>query len=164
MNQPTAVRYPRGSGTGVPVQAVMKALPVGQAELRRQGRDIAFLAFGSMVAPCLEAAEALDATVVNMRWVKPLDEAMVLRMAEAHTLLVTVEENAIMGGAGSAVLEALCEAGRLVRVLQLGLPDRYVDHGDPAILLAECGLNADGIAQRVRHYLAGHPKLLPPFA
>ena len=145
MDQPTAVRYPRGTGPGVVVEKAFTAVPVGKAEVRRRGKRVAILAFGTMLAPSLAAAEALDATVVNMRWVKPLDVATVLDMAASHDYLVTVEENAVMGGAGSAVLEALNAAGVAKRVLQLGLPDRYVDHGDHAVQLAECGLDAAGI-------------------
>ena len=111
------------------------------------------LAFGSMVRPALDAAEELDATVANMRFVKPLDEALVLELAGSHDLLVTVEENVIMGGAGSAVLEALERAGRCVPVLQLGLPDHFIDQGDPGIQLASVGLNAEGIVKSVRERL-----------
>jgi 1-deoxy-D-xylulose-5-phosphate synthase len=150
MNQPTAVRYPRGTGPGVTVEKGFTALPVGKGEVRRRGQGVAILAFGSMLTPALQAAEALDATVVNMRWVKPLDEALVLEMAATHSLLVTVEENAIMGGAGSAVTEALHAHGVLRRVLQLGLPDRYLDHGDPALLLRDAGLDAAGIEASIR--------------
>jgi 1-deoxy-D-xylulose-5-phosphate synthase len=118
--------------------------------VRRKGRGVAILAFGSMLQPALEAAEALDATVANMRFVKPLDRELVLSLASAHDLLVTVEENVIAGGAGSAVLEALQAAGSRVPVLQLGLPDRFVDQGDPGIQLAHVGLNKDGILKSIR--------------
>jgi 1-deoxy-D-xylulose-5-phosphate synthase len=128
----------------------MSALPVGRGEVRRRGADIAFLAFGSMVAPCLKAAEALDATVANMRFVKPLDIELVRELAAGHGMLVTVEENVIMGGAGSAVLEALSAIGWTGKVVQLGLPDSFVEHGDPAGLLKECGLDSDGIVRQVR--------------
>ncbi|MBV8658595.1 MAG: 1-deoxy-D-xylulose-5-phosphate synthase [Burkholderiales bacterium] len=154
MDQPTAVRYPRGTGPGVAIEKAFTALPIGKAEVRRRGKRVAILAFGTMVAPSLVAGEALDATVVNMRWVRPLDEAMVREMAASHDLLVTVEENAIMGGAGSAVTEALNAAGIAKVVLQLGLPDRYVDHGDPALQLAECGLDAKGIQASIEKALA----------
>jgi 1-deoxy-D-xylulose-5-phosphate synthase len=150
LGTPAAVRYPRGNGPGVPVQAAMSALPVGRGEVRRRGADIAFLAFGSMVAPCLKAAEALDATVANMRFVKPLDIELVRELAAGHGMLVTVEENVIMGGAGSAVLEALSAIGWTGKVVQLGLPDSFVEHGDPAGLLKECGLDSDGIVRQVR--------------
>jgi 1-deoxy-D-xylulose-5-phosphate synthase len=162
LGSPAAVRYPRGSGPGVPIEAAMRRLDVGKGELRRRcgnqvatGRRVAFLAFGTMLWACMQAAETLDATVVNMRFVKPLDAALVREIAGSHDLLVCVEENVVMGGAGSAVLECL-HANRLtVPVLQLGLPDQFVEHGDPALLVAECGLNAQGILQRVQEVLAG---------
>jgi 1-deoxy-D-xylulose-5-phosphate synthase len=153
MDTPAAVRYPRGSGPGVPVEKEMRSLPIGKGELRRQGRRVAFLAFGAMLAPSLEAAQVLDATVANMRFVKPLDEALVLELAACHELLVTVEENAIAGGAGSAVLECLARNGLTTPVLQLGLPDRFIDHGNPAQLLKGLGLDGDGIAAAVRRRL-----------
>jgi len=149
MDGPAAVRYPRGTGPGVPLQAEMTALPVGKGEIRRRGKKVAILAFGSMVKPALEAAEALDATVANMRFVKPLDTGLVKELAASHDLLVTVEEHQVMGGAGSAVCEALAGMGLQKRVLLLGLPDRFVDHGDPAKLLASVGLDADGIRKAV---------------
>jgi 1-deoxy-D-xylulose-5-phosphate synthase len=150
MNTPTAVRYPRGSGPGIKALSVMQALPAGRGEMRRSGKKIAILSFGSMLAPSLAAAEQLDATVVNMRFVKPLDSELVLRMAREHSLLVTVEENTIQGGAGSAVAECLAQHGVLVPLLLLGLPDRFIEHGDPAKLLADCGLDASGIAASIR--------------
>ena len=131
----------------------MQALPLGKGDIRRRSvtpRGVAILAFGSMLHPALAAAEESDATVANMRFVKPLDVELVLELADAHDLLVTVEENVIQGGAGSAVLEVLHQHGRTVPVLQLGLPDRFVDHGDPGIQLAACGLNAEGIAAAIR--------------
>ncbi|MFC4157856.1 1-deoxy-D-xylulose-5-phosphate synthase [Chitinimonas lacunae] len=151
---PTAVRYPRGSGPGVKVEREFTALPIGCAEVRREGHGIAILAFGTMVAPSLEAAEAFDATVVNMRWVKPLDLALLRRIAETHERLVTVEENVVMGGAGSAVTEALNAMGVLRPVLQLGLPDHYVDHAEPVRQLADCGLDAAGITASIRRAFA----------
>ncbi len=155
MNTPVAVRYPRGTGPGVAVQKEMTALPVGRGEVRRQGKgDIAMLAFGSMVAPALAAAEEFDATVANMRFVKPLDEELVRGLAATHRLLVTIEENVIMGGAGSAVLEALQKHGCTVQVLQLGLPDRFIEQGDPGVQLASIGLDAAGIAVSIRARLA----------
>ncbi len=150
LDQPAAVRYPRGSGPGVPVQARMQAVPLGRGELRRQGRRVAFLAFGSMLKPCLEAAEALDASVASMRFVKPLDGALVLQLAASHDLLVTVEENVVQGGAGGAVAEHLAAQGQAAQLLHLGLPDHFVEHGDPALLLKQCGLDADGILAAVR--------------
>ena len=153
MNSPTAVRYPRGSGPGVKAVNEMHALPLGRGEVRRSGRKVAILAFGSMLAPALAAAEKLDATVVNMRFVKPLDSDLVLKMAGEHGLLVTVEENTVQGGAGSAVGECLAQHGVAVQLLQLGLPDRFVEQGDPAKLLADCGLDAAGIAASIRKKL-----------
>jgi 1-deoxy-D-xylulose-5-phosphate synthase len=150
---PSAVRYPRGSGPGVEVQPEMKALAVGRGEVRREGRKVAILAFGAMLKPALEAAAELNATVANMRFVKPLDRELVLRLAASHELLVTVEENVVAGGAGSAVQEALAAESFTVPVLSLGLPDRFVEHGDPAQLLADCGLDAAGIAKSVRERL-----------
>ena len=144
-NHPVAVRYPRGSGVGAVVTSALTALPFGRGEIRRQGRHLAILAFGTLLHPALEAAHALDATVVNMRWVKPLDLALLLEVAAGHSMLVTVEEGAIMGGAGSAVLEALQAAGVTVPVLQLGLRDLFIEHGDPAKLLALQGLDAAGM-------------------
>jgi 1-deoxy-D-xylulose-5-phosphate synthase len=159
MDGPAAVRYPRGNGPGVEIQQHMQALSIGKGEIRREtGRSdtkkVALLAFGAMLQPSLKAAEALDATVANMRFVKPLDEALLVDLASRHDLLVTVEENVVMGGAGSAVLETL-ERNRLaVQVLQLGLPDRFIDQGDPGIQLADCGLTAEGILASVRTRLA----------
>ena len=144
-NHTVAVRYPRGSGPGVAVQKDMAALPWGKGEIKRNGRRVAILAFGSMVAPALAAGEALDATVVNMRFVKPVDAALVEQMANTHDLLVTVEENVVAGGAGAACAEALAAAGLAVPMLHLGLPDRFIDHGDPAKLLSLQGLDAAGI-------------------
>ncbi|MCL6554822.1 MAG: 1-deoxy-D-xylulose-5-phosphate synthase [Burkholderiales bacterium] len=152
LDTPTAVRYPRGVGPGVPVEPTLRALPIGKGEIRRRGRQVALLAFGSMLAPALAAGEELDATVANMRFVKPLDDALVKLLAESHGLLVTLEENAIAGGAGSAVLESLQKQGLVVPVLQLGLPDRFIEHGDPAELLAECGLNVAGVVASVRRH------------
>ncbi|HXS54058.1 MAG TPA: 1-deoxy-D-xylulose-5-phosphate synthase [Usitatibacter sp.] len=153
LGAPGAVRYPRGTGPGVEVQPEMKALAVGRAEVRREGKRIAILAFGSMVKPALEAGAEVNATVANMRFVKPLDGDLAFRLAETHELVVTVEENAVAGGAGSAVAEALAAGGFAVPVLMLGLPDRFVEHGDHAQLLADCGLDAAGIAKSIRERL-----------
>ncbi len=154
LGSPAAVRYPRGAGPGVAIEPVMHALTIGRAELRREAKArthrIALLAFGSMLQPALAVAEELDATVVNMRFVKPLDVDMVLRMAREHDALVTFEENVVAGGAGSAVAEALAAAGVAAAILHLGLPDHFIDHGDPAFLLAHVGLDAGGIANAVR--------------
>jgi 1-deoxy-D-xylulose-5-phosphate synthase len=150
-NHPVAVRYPRGSGAGVATLPDLEPLPFGKGEVRRQGAGrIAILAFGTLLYPALEAGEKLDATVANMRWAKPLDTELVLKLAATHEYLVTLEEGAIMGGAGSAVLEALNAAGVSKPVLQLGLPDQFIEHGDPAKLLSMQGLDAAGIEASVR--------------
>ncbi|WP_068634770.1 1-deoxy-D-xylulose-5-phosphate synthase [Thauera butanivorans] len=142
---PTAVRYPRGSGRGVKPEAKMSALPIGKAEVRRQGRRIALLAWGSMVDVAERVGGTLDATVVNMRFVKPLDEALVAELAASHDLLVTIEENAVIGGAGAEVSRFVDTLATRPRVLRLGLPDRFIDHGDQAKLLASAGLDEAGI-------------------
>src|SRR6185369_60593 len=156
-DRPSAVRYPRGAGVGVAVQPTLDKLPWGLGELRREsslargvGRRIAILAFGPLLYPALQAAEKLDATVANMRFVKPLDEALVLKLAREHDALVTIEEGAIMGGAGSAVGECLARHGLGMPLLQLGLPDEFLDHGDPAKLLSMVGLDAAGIEQSIQ--------------
>jgi 1-deoxy-D-xylulose-5-phosphate synthase len=161
MKTPAAVRYPRGTGPGTEVKKEMQMLPVGRGEIRRTGKKIvllskkiAILAFGSMVKRSLDAAEELDATVANMRFVKPIDEALIAELAASHDLLVTVEENVVMGGAGSAVLEVLQQQGSRVPVLQIGLPDRFIDQGDPGIQLADAGLTAEGILKTIRARLA----------
>ncbi|EIJ46177.1 1-deoxy-D-xylulose 5-phosphate synthase [Herbaspirillum sp. GW103] len=146
---PAAVRYPRGAGVGAAVEKTLETLPLGRGEIRRQGRDVAILAFGSLLAPALSAGDKLNATVANMRFIKPLDVELVKQLAASHDALVTVEEGCIMGGAGAAVSEALAAAGINKPVLHLGLPDRFIDHGDAAQLLAQCGLDADGIAQSI---------------
>ena len=140
-----AVRYPRGAGAGVPVQRDLQALPFGKGEVRRQGQRIAILAFGTLLYPALQAGEALNATVVNMRWAKPLDTELLAHIAATHDALVTVEEGAVMGGAGSAVLEALQDLQLPKPVLVLGIADVFTEHGDPVKLLAELGLDAAGI-------------------
>ena len=148
-NHPVAVRYPRGAGVGTALQSGLDALPFGKGEIRReahgQNKRIAIFAFGTLLYPALQAAEALNATVVNMRWAKPLDVELLLKVAALHESLVTVEDAAVMGGAGSAVMEALHAAGVLKPVLQLGLPDTFIEHGDPAKLMALQGLDAPGI-------------------
>ena len=148
--RPVAVRYPRGMGPGVPVQKDFTELPLGRAEVRRQGRRLAILAFGSMVTPAMAAGEALDATVVNMRFVKPVDADLIRELAATHEAFLTVEEHVVMGGAGSACLEALAEAGLTRPVQMLGLPDRYIDHGDHALLLRLEGLDGPGIERQIR--------------
>jgi 1-deoxy-D-xylulose-5-phosphate synthase len=151
---PSAIRYPRGCGPEVKVGAGETALEVGKGEIRRHGQGIAILAFGSMLSPALVAGDVLDATVVNMRFVKPLDVALVLEIAAGHELVVTVEENVVSGGAGSAVAEALAEHGRTTNLLHLGLPDRFVDHGDQQQLLASVGLDAESLIRTVAERMA----------
>jgi 1-deoxy-D-xylulose-5-phosphate synthase len=162
-NHPVAVRYPRGAGVGKRPEPGLETLPWGKGELRRQagagtgaqaanplGRRVAILAFGTVLHPALAAAEALDATVANMRFAKPLDEALVLDLARSHDAIVTVEEGCLPGGAGSAVGECLAAAGVSVPLLHLGLPDEFIEHGDPAKLIAMVGLDAAGIEAAVR--------------
>ena len=162
-DHPVAVRYPRGAGPGVAVQKTMSALPWGRAEVRRRAAKsearVAILAFGSMVAPAVLVGEEIDATVVNMRFVKPLDSDLICELARTHALLVTVEENVIAGGAGSACAEVLAAAGLTVPMLHLGLPDRFIDHGDPARLLAAEGLDAAGIGAAIAARLLHEPSL-----
>ena len=148
-NHPVAVRYPRGAGVGAVPGRDLDTLPFGKGEVRRQGEKIAILAFGTLLAPALEAAEKLNATVVNMRWVKPLDLELLSQIAQTHERLVTVEDGCIMGGAGSAVSEALQAAGLVRPLLQLGFADEFIEHGDPVKLLALQGLDASGIAQSI---------------
>jgi 1-deoxy-D-xylulose-5-phosphate synthase len=147
---PAAVRYPRGTGPGVEVRKDLAAVPVGKAQFKLQGKRIAVLAFGSMVAPAIAAGQALNATVVNMRFVKPIDSALLEELALTHDAFVTVEEHVVMGGAGSACAEALAQAGIGKPILHLGLPDRFIDHGDHALLLKQEGLDADGIEASIR--------------
>ena len=154
MDSPSAVRYPRGTGIGVTPIKEMKALKIGLGEICRKGEKIAILAFGSMLKPSLEAAEELNATVANMRFVKPLDDDLILSLAENHDLLVTIEENTIMGGAGSAVLESLESKGISTSVLQLGLPDTFIDQGDPVQMLVDCGRDKIGIIKAIRNKLS----------
>ncbi|NMM13290.1 MAG: 1-deoxy-D-xylulose-5-phosphate synthase [Rhodoferax sp.] len=148
-DHPVAVRYPRGAGAGVPVQAGLEALPFGKGEIKRAGKGVAILAFGTLLYPALEVADKLNATVVNMRWAKPLDTELLLKVAAEHEGLVTLEEGAIMGGAGSAVSEALHAAGVVKPLLQLGLQDEFIEHGDPIKLLALQGLDTAGIQAAV---------------
>ena len=151
INGPSAVRYPRGAAPGI-FSKELKTIPVGKAEVRRQGKGVAILAFGAMLKPALEAGEALDATVVNMRFVKPLDLSLLKEISEGHELIVTVEEHQIMGGAGSAVCEALSHSSK--KVVVLGLPDRFIDHGDPAKLLASVGLDGEGIRASIQKVMS----------
>jgi len=147
---PASVRYPRGAGRGAEISPGLDTVPVGKGIVRRQGQGIAILAFGTLTQAALAAAEALDATVADMRFVKPIDRELILQLAAGHDAIVTVEEAAIMGGAGSAVTEVLHQEGVAVPVLQLGLPDRFIDHGDQAALLAGVGLDAAGIERSIR--------------
>ena len=150
MDSPTAVRYPRGAGAGVPIQSEMTALPIGRGEIRRRGQRVAILAFGTALQACLAAGDELDATVVNMRFVKPIDAELAATMAREHALLVTVEENVVMGGAGSAVGETLARLGIAVPMLQLGLPDHFVDHGEQSQLTAQVALDRPGIVAAIK--------------
>jgi 1-deoxy-D-xylulose-5-phosphate synthase len=163
LDNPSAIRYPRGTGPGVALQAEMTALPLGKGVIVREakakgyeGQRVAVLAFGAMVKPAVEAGEDMNMTVANMRFVKPIDQELIFKLATTHDYLVTVEENVVMGGAGSAVAECLSAQNLTVPLLHLGLPDQFVEHGDPAVLLADCGLNRDGIAKSVRDWLANH--------
>ena len=160
-NGPAAIRYPRGAGVGAAIEQALTSIEIGKGEIRRKGQKIAILAFGSMVAPSLAAAEQLDATVANMRFVKPLDVELVKQLAAEHDLLVTVEEGCIMGGAGAAVAEALAAEGIVKPIQMLGLPDKFIDHGDPAKLLVSVGLDGAGIAASIRQRLGGEePRLV----
>ncbi|MCY4746674.1 1-deoxy-D-xylulose-5-phosphate synthase [Pelomonas sp. UHG3] len=159
-NGPVTVRYPRGAGAGVVPVKQMTAQAWGKGEVRRQGQRIAMLAFGTLLYPALEAAERLDATVANMRFVKPLDAELVAELARTHDALVTVEDGCLMGGAGSAVTEALNAAGISIPVLQLGLPDEFVEHGDPAKLMSLCGLDAAGIEASIVKRFGGKPQVV----
>jgi 1-deoxy-D-xylulose-5-phosphate synthase len=150
---PSAVRYPRGGGPGVSTTADLNTIAIGKGEIRRQGKQVAILAFGSMLTPALEAAEKLDATVANMRFVKPLDMDLVKTLAEQHELIVSIEENAIMGGAGAAVMEALQSMNIDKPTLCLGLPDTFIEHGIHETMLAECGLDLDGIVAAIEKKL-----------
>ena len=161
-DHPSAVRYPRGAGAGVAVERSLSELPWGRGEVRRRGQRIAILAFGTLLYPALEAAGKLDATVANMRFVKPLDSALVVELARTHEAIVTVEEGCVLGGAGTAVLEALQAAGLDAPVLRLGLPDEFIEHGDPAKVLALVGLDAAGIEQSILKRFSVRPSLVRP--
>jgi 1-deoxy-D-xylulose-5-phosphate synthase len=154
LSTPTAVRYPRGSGAGVEVVKEMTALPVGKGEVRREGKRVAILAFGSMLTPALAAGNELNATVANMRFVKPVDRELAYRLATTHDLVVTIEENVVAGGAGAGVAEALAADGISVPLLHLGLPDAFVEHGDAQLLLADCGLDSHGIVRAIRERMS----------
>ncbi len=152
-NGPSAVRYPRGGGPGADIKHDLTSIEIGKGEIRRHGKKIAILAFGSMLTPSLAAAEELDATVANMRFVKPLDVDLIMQLANSHDLIVTVEENAVMGGAGTAVAEALQAIRKNSKVLCLGLPDTFIEHGVHETMLAECGLDAKGIRAAIEKQL-----------
>jgi 1-deoxy-D-xylulose-5-phosphate synthase len=151
---PAAVRYPRGKGPGLMPAKAMTEIPLGKAEILREGQTLAILAFGSMVEPCRAVADALNATLVNMRFVKPLDGALIEQLADEYDLLVTVEENAVMGGAGSGTNEHLAAAGKVSALLNIGLADGYLEHASREECLSEAGLDAAGIEQTVRERLA----------
>ena len=158
---PASVRYPRGAGIGAAIDPSLDAIEMGKGIVRRQGKGMAILAFGTMVAPALKAADELNATVADMRFVKPIDAALISQLANSHELVVTIEEGCVMGGAGSAVAEAMAAAGIVKPLLQLGLPDKFVDHGDAQQLLAQCGLDATGIVAAVRQRVGkGEPRLV----
>ncbi|MER2512865.1 MAG: transketolase C-terminal domain-containing protein, partial [Nitrosomonas ureae] len=152
LQQPAAVRYPRGKGMGVAPIRHMQALPIGKAEIRRRGRDLALLAFGSMVEVAAAVGEQVDATVVNMRFVKPLDEAMIKTLAAEHRWLVTLEENVVAGGAGSAVNEYLAQSELAIPVRNLGLPDRFVEQGERGELLVDCGLSVETVLRQLHKW------------
>jgi 1-deoxy-D-xylulose-5-phosphate synthase len=158
---PAAVRYPRGAGIGAAIQSELSTMEIGKGVVKRQGKGVAILAFGSMVAPSLKAAEELNASVADMRFVKPLDLELVKRLAKDHDYLVTVEEGCTMGGAGSSVAEALASEGIVKPLLILGLPDKFIDQGDPGVLLASVGLDAHGIGKSIRERFGiGEPRLV----
>jgi 1-deoxy-D-xylulose-5-phosphate synthase len=158
-SHPVAVRYPRGAGVGAAIPTHLDALPFGKGEVRRvssltqgQGRRIAIVSFGTLLYPSLMAAEEFDATVVNMRWAKPLDEALLLEVARSHDMIVTIEDGTKEGGAGSAVLECLARRGICKPTLVLGLPDVFVEHGDPVVLMSMQGLDTKGISRSLQKF------------
>jgi 1-deoxy-D-xylulose-5-phosphate synthase len=156
LEQPAAVRYPRGSGTGAKLQAELLTLPVGKSQQRREGRSgLAILSFGPLLPAALAAAEELDATVLDMRFIKPLDADAVLRLALKSNALVTLEENVVAGGAGSAIAELLAEAGVLVPQLNIGIPDRFIEHGSRDDCLAAAGLDAASVRRRISEWWHG---------
>jgi 1-deoxy-D-xylulose-5-phosphate synthase len=159
---PAAIRYPRGTGPGTPIEQQMTALPLGKGRIVHAGKGVAILAFGTVLAACREAGKQLGATVVDMRFVKPIDAALILELAANHELLVTVEENAIMGGAGSAVNELLAQRNLVQPILNLGIPDAYIDHAKPNEMQQACGLDADGILNAIRARLKERPDTARP--
>lgn len=162
LSGPSAVRYPRGTGPGVAIESKMTALPIGKGEIRRRGEHMAILAFGSMLAPALAAGDILDATVANMRFIKPLDRDLVIELATTHDVIVTIEENAVSGGAGSAVNELLVSMLHAPTIINLGIPDEFIEHGARDELLAYCGLTSAGIIEAVTSYRRKIvPQILP---
>ncbi|EQD37693.1 1-deoxy-D-xylulose-5-phosphate synthase [mine drainage metagenome] len=150
---PAAVRYPRGTGPGVPIEQEFTAVPIGKAQIKREGRSgLALLAFGPMVESALRIGERLDATVVNMRFIKPLDETLVLDIAGRHTALVTIEENAVQGGAGSAIAEVLAAEGVSLPMMQIGIPDRFIEHGSRGSCLAAAGLDPASLSASIERW------------
>jgi 1-deoxy-D-xylulose-5-phosphate synthase len=161
LDGPAAVRYPRGQGPGVRIEGEMAALPVGRAEIRREGRSgLLLLAFGTMVAPCRAIADRLDATLVNMRFVKPLDADLVCRLAASHDCIITLEENALAGGAGSAVAECLAARGIERPIHHIGIPDRFIEHGSREDCLAIAGLDAAGLDRQVTRLWPASPTVV----
>ncbi len=152
-NAPCTVRYPRGTGPGTPLDKTLNDIPIGKGEIRRRGKAVALLAFGTMLAPALEAAEVLDATVANMRFVKPIDRELILELSREHSLLVSIEENVSIGGAGSEVARVLENTRSATAFVRIGLPDRFIEHGDQTRLLGENGLDKNGIIHTVQTYL-----------
>jgi 1-deoxy-D-xylulose-5-phosphate synthase len=156
-NGPAAVRYPRDKGPGVTIEATLESLPIGRAEIRRNGQSFAILAFGSMVQPALQLGERFNATVVNMRFVKPLDRNLILELCAQHRQLVTIEENSIHGGAGSGVNEFLAERQIMIPVLNIGLPDRFVEHGSRDETLRDAGLDVPGLIRQIESWQTQQP-------
>ncbi len=156
---PSSVRYPRGNGPGVDVEETMTALPIGKAQLRREGKRVALLAFGTMVDPAQQLAEEMEFTLVNMRFVKPLDTELLEQIAQSHDLLITLEENAIAGGAGAGILEYLSQTGSTTAIRLIGLPDEFVDHGSREELLEYCKLDLDGLRQQITALVAAETLL-----
>jgi 1-deoxy-D-xylulose-5-phosphate synthase len=155
LSSPSVIRYPRGTGPGVAIAAEMTALPVGLAQLRREGRSgLAILAFGALVDSAQKIAERMDATIVNMRFVKPLDEKMIVSIATRHRAIITIEENAVMGGAGAAVGELLTATGLQLPMLNIGIPDRFIEHGTRDTCLARAGLDLAGLTASVEQWWA----------
>jgi len=151
-NGPSAVRYPRGTGPGIEIETALTPIDIAKAEVKREGTTVAILAFGSMVQAAIEAGETLDATVVNMRFIKPLDTDMLDTITARHELIITIEENTVLGGAGSGIAEYLLSTGSTTAIKLLGLPDNFLDHGVHQQMLADCGLSAEGIINTVKQH------------